>query len=236
MATPRLPDLLAVMPPSSVMLNQSRGANRAVENTWLSWAKQLQAIASTGVHFTDEKFDEERYLAVADIANQMLATLADVPVGRIEDLTVDFAAGYVTPRVDVRGAVFSAQGILLVREASDGLWTLPGGYADVGLSPRENVEKEVWEEAALRVTARQLYCVRHKAKHDYNSDIRDFYKMFFICEQIGSQTPKAGVETTDVGFFGPDELPPLSTGRVLAADIALAFATRDSADERATFD
>ncbi len=207
-----------------------------MENKWLGWAKQLQAIASTGVHFTDEKFDQERYLAVAEIANQMLGALADTPVGRIEDLTVDFAAGYVTPRVDVRGAVFSAKGVLLVREASDGLWTLPGGYADVGLSPRENIEKEVWEEAALKVTARQLYCVRHKAKHGYNSDIRDFYKMFFICEQAGTQVPKAGVETTDVGFFGLDQLPPLSTGRVLAADIELAFAARSSGQGPAIFD
>ncbi len=118
-----------------------------MEDRWLTWAKRLQAIASTGRHFSREKFDRERYDDIAAIANDMLAALAQVPVARIESLVSDFATGYATPKVDVRGALFAGGKILLVKEAGDGLWSLPGGFADVGRSPSENIEKELWEEA-----------------------------------------------------------------------------------------
>ena len=113
-----------------------------MENLWLTWAKRLQSIASTGLYCSREKYDKERYEEIAAIANDMLAMLADVPVSRIQGLVSDFAKGYATPKVDVRGAMFQDDKILLVQEVSDGLWTLPGGFADVGKSPSENVVGE----------------------------------------------------------------------------------------------
>lgn len=122
-----------------------------MESAWLTYAKRLQAIASTGLHFARDEHDRERYEDVARIANEMLSRLGDTPVSRIRKLVSDFAQGYATPRVDVRAAVIRDDRILLVRESTDGLWSLPGGYADFGLSPRENVVKEVYEEANIRV-------------------------------------------------------------------------------------
>lgn len=197
-----------------------------MEDLWLSWAKRLQSLASTGLHFCNAKYDAERYQEIGDIANAMLASLGSVPIARIVALVPDFAQSYATPLVDVRGAVFRDDRILLVREAVDGLWTLPGGYADVGVSAGENVVKEVWEEATLRVQAKSLYAVRHKARHAYDADVRDFYKLFFLCEAPAGQEARPGPETSEVGFFSAYALPPLSTGRVIAEDIEMAFAHR----------
>ena len=185
-----------------------------MEDKWLGWAKKLQAIASTGLHFADDEFDRERYAEVADIAQRMLAALGEVPLSRIQELVPDFAKGYATPQVDVRGAVFSGDKVLLVRERTDGLWTLPGGYADVGLSAAENVEKEIVEEANLVVKARRLYAVRHKAKHAYRPDTRDFYKFFFLCEQVQSGEPLAGTECLEARFFALSLLPEPGGGRI----------------------
>jgi ADP-ribose pyrophosphatase YjhB (NUDIX family) len=207
-----------------------------MEDRWLTWAKRLQAIASTGMHFSREKFDRERYEEIAAIANAMLADLAQVPVARIEALVSDFATGYATPKVDVRGALFYGENILLVREASDGLWSLPGGFADVGRSPSENIEKEFWEEANLRVKATSLYGVRHKARHDYRQDARDFYKLFFLCERIDDAMPVHGSETSAVGFFARHDLPPLSRGRTIESDIEAAFAFRRNPGAGPSFD
>ena len=195
-----------------------------MENQWLTWAKQLQGIASTGLYFGKDPYDTERYEQVAEIANGMLALLADTPVARIESLISGFAEGYATPRIDVRGAVLRGNRILLVKEGTDELWTMPGGFADIGVSPRENVIKEVWEEASLNVSAEGLYGIRHKARHEYDEDVRDFYKLFFVCRDDGETDPvPSGLETVEVGFFSPDELPTLSTGRVIAKDIHDAF-------------
>src|SRR5580658_934841 len=119
---------------------RNKGAPQ-METLWLTWAKRLQGIASTGIHFARDPYDKERYEEVASIAQEMLATLANVPVSRIQGLVSDFAKGYATPKVDVRGALFSEDKILLVREASDGCWALPGGFADIGKSPSENIER-----------------------------------------------------------------------------------------------
>ncbi|MCZ6886930.1 MAG: NUDIX hydrolase N-terminal domain-containing protein, partial [Gammaproteobacteria bacterium] len=114
-----------------------------MEDSFLSWAKRLQSIASTGLHFTRDQYDNERFEEIATIANEMLSRLGSVPVARIQGLVSDFAKGYATPKVDVRGAVFERDKVLLIREATDGLWSLPGGYADVGISASENVVKEI---------------------------------------------------------------------------------------------
>ena len=207
-----------------------------MESPWLSYAKRLQAIASTGLHFAQNEFDRERYGEVASIANAILAELGNVPVERIAGLVSDFASGYATPKVDVRGAVIENGQILLVREKSDGRWTLPGGFAEVGRSPAENIEKEVREEAGLIVSARSLYSVRHKRRHPYDQDVRDFYKLFFLCERTDTAEPSAGLETSEARFFLPDGLPELSKGRVVASDIEAAFAFHDGSKMVTSFD
>lgn len=207
-----------------------------MEDLWLTWAKRLQSIASTGLHYTPQPYDKLRYEEVAAIAGEMLAALGNVPLRRIQDLVGDFDQGYATPKVEVRGAVMDGDKILLVREISDGLWTLPGGFADVGISPGENVVKEIREEAGLHVRAAMLYGVRHKARHPYKPDARDFYKLMFICERLDDAAPAPGHETAEAAFFSPAQLPPLSTGRTLPQDITAAFAYRDDPRRPALFD
>lgn len=207
-----------------------------MEDSWLAWAKRLQGIASTGLHFGTGEFDIERYAEIASIANEMLATLGNVPVNRIEGLVSDFAQGYATPKVDVRGAVIENDQILLVKEASDGLWTLPGGFADVGISPADNIVKEIWEEACVRVTASAVYGIRHKARHEYDPDARDFYKIFFLCDKCDESAPEPGPEVTEAGFFSPGKLPPLSTSRVLEKDITAAFCFKTNPERSLLFD
>lgn len=207
-----------------------------MEPQWLTYGKRLQSIASTGLHFTGDRFDRERYEEIAAIANEMLSALGNVPIERISNLIPDFARGYATPKVDVRGALVEQDAILLVREECDGLWTLPGGFADVGLSPARNVEKEIQEEAGLKVSAQRLFGVRHKASSDYSPDVRDFYKMFFLCDRTNSAIPQPGLETSEARFFGIGELPPLSKGRTIEADILAAFAYAADTTKPAFFD
>lgn len=195
-----------------------------MEDTWLTRAKRLHALASTGLHFGESDFDRERYQEIADIAAAMISDLGQVPLARLQGLFPDFAKGYATPKIDVRAAVISNDQVLLVREKVDQLWTLPGGYADVGLSAAENTRKEVREEACIDVSVDRLIGVFHKAKHEYRQDVRDFYKFYFLCsEKPGRQQPSAGSETLDARYFPLDALPALSQGRTIERHIQLAF-------------
>lgn len=207
-----------------------------MEDAWLSRAKRLHAIASTGVHFTESDFDRERYAEIAEIATQMLADLGKRPIEQLQDLFPEFGRSYATPMVDVRAAILRGDRILLVKEKFDGLWTLPGGYADVGLSAGKNAVKEVREESGLDVTVNRLIGVFHKAKHAYRQDPRDFYKFYFLCEESSGQEPAIGPETTDVDFFTLPSLPPLSLGRSIKQHIELAFEFRDNPEQPVVFD
>ncbi|HIG44613.1 MAG: NUDIX hydrolase [bacterium] len=207
-----------------------------MEDRWLSWAKRLQAISSTGQFFGASDFDKERYDEIFKIANGMLASLGNVPMQQIAGLVPDAGEGYATPRVDVRGAIFRNQRILLVQEKLDGLWTLPGGYADVGASPAENIEKEVLEEANIAVKAVKLFGVFHKSRHEYQQDARDFYKLFFICEPLDDSEPEPGAETQATGYFELSKLPPLSKGRVIEKHIRLAYDYLDTPNLATVFD
>src|SRR5690242_13159577 len=152
---------------------------------WLEWAQRLQAIAQTGITYCNDPFDSERYRAIQEIASEMMAAATDLPVAAVRDV---FAAqaGYATPKVDVRAAVFDeCEKVLLVREREDGCWTLPGGWADIGNSPSENVIREVREESGYTVEVTKLAAVYDRMRHGHPPIAFYTYKLFFICRLAG---------------------------------------------------
>jgi len=195
-----------------------------MEPSWLIWARELQAIAQTGLTFTQDMYDRDRYAALRALAARIMAEHSATDHPRIETLFVE-QYGYATPKVDVRAAVFRDDGrVLMVRELTDGRWSLPGGWADVNQPPSISVAREVREEASLEVTARKLAAVYDRSLHPHRPP-RPFhvYKLFFLCDITGG-TAAPGPETTEVGFFAEDELPEdISIGRVLPFQIKRMF-------------
>jgi ADP-ribose pyrophosphatase YjhB (NUDIX family) len=195
------------------------------EPDWLRWTRELQAIAQTGLAFTRDPYDRERYAALRALASRIMAGHTGTPSQRLDDL---FAAetGYATPKAGVRGAVFDAQGrLLMVREVMDGgRWTLPGGWAEVNLTPAENVVKEVREESGYEVRVRKLAAVWDRGRQGDPPGAFSVYRFFFICDLIGG-APATSLETSGVGWFAEDELPEdLSLGRVLPEHLRRMFA------------
>jgi len=188
---------------------------------WLEWARRLSAIAQTGLGYANNDYDRERYEAIRAIAAHIAAAGTGADPVRIEQLLAA-ERGYATPKLDVRAAVFRDGRVLLVKERSDGRWTLPGGWADVGDSPRAAVEREVREESGYEVRAVKLGAVYDRNLHAHSPLMFHVWKLFFVCELTGG-SPRPSLETEAVDFFAPDELPPLSIGRVTAAQIARMF-------------
>ena len=188
---------------------------------WLAWTRRIAAIAQNGLTYTEGPFDLERYHELRRIAAEMMGAYTDTEPERIVEL---FAReeGYATPKVDVRGVVFRDDRILLVRERSDGLWTLPGGWADAGESPREGVEKEIREESGYTTRAVKLLAVYDRDRHDVPPLAWPVYKLFIRCQLLGGE-PRESIETSGVGFFGESEVPELSTGRVTRGQIGRMF-------------
>ncbi len=190
-------------------------------NTWIFIAQRIQAIAQSGLAYANNPYDVERYRELTAIAAGMMA---DPEPEKITLAMRLFASegGYATPKVDVRAAVFQKDRVLLVRESEDGCWTLPGGWAEIGQSAAESVEREVQEESGYVVKAVKLLACWDRNKHPHPPIPYHAFKLVFRCELIGG-APKVGSETTEVGFFGEDGIPSISMTRTLPDQIRFVF-------------
>ena len=191
----------------------------------LRLAKQVQALAENGLHFSENDYDLDRYTQLEEIALSMLTMISDLPHEVIR-LSTPERNGYRTPKVDVRSVIFNEKDeILLVKERIDSRWSLPGGWCDVGYTPSEIAEKETEEEAGIRVKAGRLLAVFDKKCHDHPEDLFYAYKIFLECHAENYEI-STGMETLDVGFFPQDALPELSTPRNTAGQIHKMFEFR----------
>lgn len=201
---------------------------------WLQWAKRIQAISQSGVSFTQDKFDQERYQELIKLSAEIIADYSDYDMEAVEQLFL-LEQGYQTPKVDVRGVVFNKDKLLLVKEEIDNKWSLPGGFCDVGLSPSENVIKEIQEEAGLTVQKKKLMAVYDMEKHQHSPQPYHYYKLFIYCEVIGGALAE-GIETIDVGYFDENSLPSLSEGRNTLSQLKQMFHYYRNPEEPTYFD
>lgn len=190
-------------------------------------------MAQNGLNYATDRYDLARYQRLRTAAADILAELGGCDVGELHTaLAAD--RGHATPKIDVRGALFDEAGrVLLVREQRDDRWTLPGGWADALDPPAVAAEREFAEEAGLAVRATRLVAVHDGSRRNgHGASPWHIYKLFFQVERLDAADPVAGLdgETTGVGFFPADRLPPLSTRRCTAEQLALLW--RHHADPR----
>ena len=202
--------------------------------TWLVVGRELRAIAQIGLTFSHDPFDRQRYERVRELSATLVAQGFEGDEARVLDL-FRLDAGYATPKVDVRGAAFRDGRVLMVREVSDGGWTLPGGWADVNQSAAECVIREIAEESGFQARAVKLAAVHDYRKRQPPRHIDSIYKMFFICDLTGGAA-RASYETSDVAFFPRSELPELSMGRSTPEQIELMFRHAERPDLPTDFD
>lgn len=184
----------------------------------LELARRLHALARTGLHFCSNEYDRERYVEIEQLAAELLS--GPVPADRDALLALwRNETGYVTPKIEVRGAVFRDGRVLLVRETADGRWTLPGGWADVNESPSQAIEKEIEQESGFRARAVKLAALYDRGRHGHGESLHHGWKAFFLCEITGGEA-RGSYETDGVRFFVPDELPPMSIGRSTPRQVA----------------
>ncbi len=197
-----------------------------MQEKWVEWSQRIQAIAQIGLTFSDNEFDIDRYKQLQQVAAEMISEHTNQKPETILDY-FNSETGYATPKVDVRGVVFKDDKILLVREKLDNLWTLPGGWADVCTSPSVNVEREIFEESGYETKTKRLLAVYDRALHGHKPDLPyHIYKMFFLCELIGGEA-KTSIETSEIKFFGINEIPELSSTRITEKQIKRMFELKD---------
>jgi len=193
---------------------------------WLDWAREIQALTQTGLTFSQIEYDIMRYRRLEEIAAEIVSSHTALPTPEIlENFRVQ--PGYATPKIDVRGAVIRDGKILLVQERSDGGWTMPGGWADVGDAPSAMVAREVREESGYEVRVEKLVAVYDANRvPGVRMEFYHAYKLIFLCTITGGEARPSN-ETSAVDFFDLEHLPPLSiyrTDRQMLEEVFAHFA------------
>ena len=200
---------------------------------WLAWAQEIFSLSQSGLTYSGNEYDLERYKRLQEITAEMIASQSTVSKEAVLD-SFSMQAGYITPKVDVRGAVVRDGKILLIQERADGNWAMPGGWADLGNSPASVAEREVWEESGFRVKAEKVVSVidanRLEPMEFYHA-----YKIIFLCRLLDGE-PRTSYETLAVDFFDLDHLPPLSVYRTNEAMLQEVFAHLANPDRPTAFD
>lgn len=194
------------------------------------WSETLAAIARTGLAFTQNLYERERYEEVLHVAADIKASLDDVGELRREqrqfvqewmDNIGEGIPGYVTPKVAVGAIVGNDAGeLLLVKRPTSGVWLYPTGWADVGYSAAEVVVKEVKEETGIDAEPVQLLGVVDGMRMGFTKF--GMYLLLFHCRAVGGELVPHPLETDGCGWFVRNNLPSATIGAEWWADRAFA--------------
>ena len=200
---------------------------------WLIWAQEIFSLSQSGLTYSGNEYDIARYKRLQEITAEIIANQSEISKESALN-SFSMQAGYITPKVDVRGAVIREGKILLIQERADGNWAMPGGWADLGNSPASVAEREVWEESGFRVKAEKVVAVidanRLEPMEFYHA-----YKIIFLCRFLEGE-PRISYETLAVDFFNPHHLPPLSKYRTDENMLREVFAHVADPDRPTAFD
>ena len=205
-----------------------------MKQQWLAWAGQLQSIAQAGLEYSKDKFDLERFAKVRELSIEILNSYTEVGTRKLTDLFAN-ETGYQTPKVDTRAVVPRGNQLLFVQESDDGKWALPGGWAEIQLSLKENVEKEVREESGIIAEAQRLIAVLDRNRYTDDDYPYSVYKIFVECRTVGGSF-QPNTETMDARFFGENELPELSALRNTESQVAMCFEFLRGTERQVVFD
>lgn len=202
-------------------------------NKLIDWAMEIQAIGQTGLAYSKDVFDTERYERLREIAAEMLAEKSGVDLDTVKGLFCN-EIGYQTPKIATRAAVFREGKILLVQE-NEGHWSLPGGWCDVDQSPADNCVKECKEESGIEVKVDQVIAVWDHFKHHGSLHPYGITDIYYLCTPLGGQFEE-NIETKQAGWFSEDDLPPIFERKNSTAQIKECFKAYRSPDWQTEFD
>ena len=194
--------------------------NKTFQPQWLEWAKELQFLAQTGLTYSKDVFDIERFERIREISAEIISAQSELSLEKVKDLFCN-ETGFQTPKLDTRAAIFKEDKILLVKERN-GTWSLPGGWVDVNQTVKSNTEKEVEEEAGLKVEATRIIAVQDRNMHNVPPYAYNVCKIFVLCEILSGYF-QPNIETTESDYFRLEELPLLAEEKNNEEQIKMCF-------------
>ena len=188
-------------------------------NDFVKYLQRMIALTDTGLTFTKDPFDRERYEDLRSLLSEMLSQASDLDSEEVVELLKPTSA-YATPLMDVRAWIVEDEKICLVRGQGENDWALPGGFGEVGYSPTENILKEIEEETGFEAKVERLLAVFDTNRFQIQG--KQYAKFVFECKLLDGQFQE-NQEIADLQFFAIDQLPALSEKRITKEQIEILW-------------
>ena len=186
---------------------------------FVKYLQRMIALTDTGLTFTKDPFDRERYEDLRSLLSKMLNQGLDIDSEEVAEVMTPTSA-YATPLMDVRAWIVEDEKICLVRGQGENDWALPGGFGEVGYSPTENILKEIEEETGFKAKVERLLAVFDTNRFQLQS--KQYAKFVFECKLLDGQFQE-NQEIADLQFFAIDQLPALSEKRITKEQIEILW-------------
>ena len=189
------------------------------QSDFVKYLQRMIALTDTGLTFTKDPFDRERYEDLRGLLSEMLNQASDLDSEEVAEVLKPTSA-YATPLMDVRAWIVEDEKICLVRGQGEDSWALPGGFGEVGYSPTENILKEIEEETGFEAKVERLLAVFDTDRFQLQS--KQYVKFVFECKLLAGQFQE-NQEIADLQFFAIDQLPNLSEKRITKEQIEILW-------------
>ena len=186
---------------------------------FVKYLQRMIALTDTGLTFTKDPFDLERYEDLRSLLSEMLNQASDLDAEEVAEVLKPTSA-YATPLMDVRAWIVEDEKICLVKGQGENDWALPGGFGEVGYSPTENILKEIEEETGFEAKVERLLAVFDTNRFQLQS--KQYAKFVFECKLLAGQFQE-NQEIVALQFFAIDQLPNLSEKRITKEQIEILW-------------
>jgi 8-oxo-dGTP pyrophosphatase MutT (NUDIX family) len=166
---------------------------------------EVQAIARTGLHFSENPFDRDRYARLLEAAEREYVERTTLEPQAVRE-RFDAELGYVTAKVGADAAVFDEHDrLLLAHRADDAKWGLIAGWVDPNESPAETVVRELAEEAGVQARVDSLVGVFFRearaGEHPHGT-----VSVVYLCTITGGTLRPQPHEVTELAWRAVDDL------------------------------
>lgn len=186
---------------------------------------KVQSIAKIGLIYSKDPYAITNYQEINKMSLEFLEKFMEVKFDRPNYFSKDI---YPTPNISVRTVILNAKRdkVLMVREASLGTYSLPGGWADLYDSPSKAAKNECSQEAGADVEIVRLVGITDRTPFKSSASIPE-YVIIFEGKVIG-KLHEHEYETDDVGWFEIDNLPEISRKSSKEELLRMIVAARDN--------
>jgi ADP-ribose pyrophosphatase YjhB (NUDIX family) len=165
----------------------------------------VRAIARTGLHFTENPYDRERYERLLALTAREYAAVAQLTEAAVlERFRAD--VGYCTTKVGADGVIVGDdERLLLVRRADDNCWSLVAGWVEPGEDPRHTIVREFREETGLDVVVDDLVGVMTR-RADAGHGPHGMIGVVFLCSIVGGEPRPLEHEVLEIAWRHVDDV------------------------------